>query len=139
MAMLNVPKSTTSAGKLGAVTAAAFALVLPTAADAGTLWCTTTVSGVAVTPGGYVIPTLDGIGWPYMCHLTTPTATSAGTIATGTCEAWLSMFLTAKTSGQKFSFAIDYGALATPTSCAVITNFSWQVPTVFPYWINFAG
>jgi hypothetical protein len=114
-------------------------MALPTAAQAGTLWCTTTVSGVGVSPGGIVVPTLDGMGTPYMCNLTTPMASSWGSIPTSTCQAWVSMFITAKTSGQKITLAFDYGAAAAPASCAAIPNFSWQVPPVFPYWFNFAG
>jgi hypothetical protein len=114
-------------------------MALPTAAQAGTLWCTTTVSGVAVTPGGILVPTLDSMGTPYMCNLTTPMASSWGSIPPSTCQAWVSMFITAKTSGQKITLAFDYGAAAAPASCATIPNFSWQVPPVFPYWFNFAG
>jgi hypothetical protein len=114
------------------------ALILPSIAQAATISCTTTVSGIAVSPGGTVVPTLDGMGSPYMCNLTAAQPTSLGPISIEICRAWVSMFITAKTSGQRVTLIFDYGTGAAPATCSAV-DLNWKIPPVFPYYFNFAG
>ncbi|SIO21204.1 hypothetical protein SAMN02745824_3371 [Parasphingorhabdus marina DSM 22363] len=107
-----------------------------TQAQAGTITCNVKITSVGTDPNGTVIPKLEGMGWPYMCNLTTGHATNAGTIAPETCQGWLSMFMTAVATQQSMVFYFNYGAAPAPADCASFTNFSWQVPAVFPYFMS---
>jgi hypothetical protein len=106
-------------------------------AKAGTLGCETTVSSVSVNPGGQLTVGLNGFGFAYMCNIVSPMPTSIGPIPTDVCKTWVAQFMTAQAQGKKFSFNVDYGAAATPASCAAITGWNWAVPSPFPYWVNF--
>lgn len=109
-------------------------------ASAATLPCTTKVTGVAVAPGGTVLVTLQGIGTPKICELnSTMIGPGVGSISPEVCKAWVSMFLTAKASGQNFSFIIDYGTNPAPASCQNLASFNYAIPDPFPYWVNFGG
>ncbi len=105
-------------------------------AIAGTIACNVKIASVGVTPNGTVIPAMEGVGWPYMCNLEIDHTTSAGTISPETCQGWLSMFVTASATQQSIIFYLDYGAAPAPADCQSITNFSWQVPGVFPYFFT---
>lgn len=129
-----VCKSIRNLGSLAFAAILVFLSATPAYADA--FVCTAKIAGVGITPGGTVVLNLTGMGWPYMCNLNSPMATSQGAISTATCQAWLSEFLTAKASGQSYSFWFDYGA-ATPPACNAMPSFSWQVPAVFPYYMSF--
>jgi hypothetical protein len=126
-----------------ALTAAVATLLGAPAAHAGSLACTFKISGVSTTPSGTVYVQMDGVGTPIMCNTSANVAVNmgpiAGTITPDTCKAWVSMFITAKTTQQNFTLIFDYGAATAPASCASLPNFSWQVPTVFPYYVSFAG
>ena len=113
------------------------AILVPLGAPAHALFCTTTVSEVSVGTGGTVTVAFAGMGQTYMCNVNGAMQTSVGPISTAVCNAWVSQFITAKVTGRTITMIFDYPAGTEPASCQGLANFSWQVPSVFPYWISF--
>lgn len=112
--------------------------------------CTSKVLGVGIlTNGGVkvnlgVINGVGGMGQPVLCSLATPTtvrnnpAAATYVISTEVCQAMLSQFLTAKTSGQDITLHFDYGMGVTAPPCTNIPLFTWRYPENYPWLINFA-
>lgn len=119
--------------------AASALMVHASTAYAETKLCTATVSVVALTPDGTVVANFNGMGWPYLCNINTPTTTSIGTITPEACKGLFSLLITAKTSGQAFTIGIDYGAAAAPATCNNLANFNWGFPNPYPYWFAFGS
>lgn len=109
--------------------------LLATPAHAGTIICSVGVSAVSVSPQGTLIPNMTGLGWPYLCNVQADQITSAGTISPQTCQAWVAMFTTALATEKDIVLYISYGAAPAPSDCESITDFSWQIPAVFPYFL----
>lgn len=125
-------------GRWCAIVAAGVACSMSISAQAGVVVCTAKIVGVAITPNGSVYIHWAGVGWPLMCNLNDIVATNSGPVSPTTCQAMLSEFITAKASGQNYSMHFDYGA-ATAPACNALTNFSWQVPAPYPYYMSFEG
>ena len=104
-------------------------------AEADTVICTARVLQIGISANGTVVPSLEGLGWPYICNLNTNHATSQGPIPPAQRQALLSNLMTAKASGKTVNLYLAYPAAA--PSCNALTNFSWQVPAVYPYFISF--
>ena len=100
------------------------------------LYCTAQVNYVTVTPQGRLVVQLVGVGTPVMCDLQTPLSTTQGNIGITTCQAWVAGFLTAKATGKNVTLGFNFGGSPEP-ACNAVPNINWDVPTPFPYWVEF--
>lgn len=113
----------------------AIGMLSPSAAHAETLWCSKKISGVSVGLTGTVLIRYGDAGSPYMCNINSDFITSAGTITPAVCKTWVAKFTTALAADRDILMAINYSGTA-PQSCTGLDNFSWQVPAVFPYYVE---
>lgn len=89
--------------RLAGAIVAFLAVVIPQAAQAGTVICTARVQQIGLAADGAVFPSLEGLGWPLLCNLNVNLATSRGQISPEQCKAILSNLMTAKATGKTVS------------------------------------
>jgi hypothetical protein len=105
-------------------------------ASATDINCVSTVNAVAVSTGGQLFATFAGQQPAMLCSVYGSVTTTNGNkvIEPDTCRAWMTMFMTAKSTQQKVNFSID-----TTQTCATLAPMSYLSPNPFPYWMELGG
>jgi hypothetical protein len=134
--------SFTAIARVWVAAAAAMSTASPALAN---LTCTQKVVAVTVNPDGALWVEFSGsdpAGRTVMCNvngtITAQVGGSTGNVSVTpeTCKAWVSMFLTAKSTQQNIVMRFDSTTLP---SCAGMPNFRDQYPVPFPYWISLSN
>lgn len=111
-------------------------LSLAATAHAEPLVCRSKVTQVALTPSGQLYAELANIGTPYLCNVSTAVPVSGGiNMSTEACRSLQSLLMTAQASGTQIQINLSYDNAVKPANCNGLPQFSWQIPSLYPYWI----
>jgi hypothetical protein len=111
-----------------ALLASMLSVLLPAAAQAGEIICTTKIAAVYLHGAGPVYADFGGTGGagvPLMCNLNASVSFEVvGTVTPEVCRGWVSVLLTAKSTQQNVNFRYENGQSTAPTSCVNVIP-SW--------------